>query len=523
MKYVDAVVIGGGVLGCFAARNLLRWNMSVLLIEKEEDICRGITKANSAIVYSGCDNKPGSLKAELTVRANGRFDTLCRNLDVSFHRCGSLAAAVGPCGEQVLQEKYEQGKRNGVPGMQLLSGEEARKMEPYLSADVTMALYVPGTGTVNPWQLGIAAYENALQNGCEAWLSTEVTGIQKSEQGYLVKCKGRNINKYSSESKMTNDSDKTERSIQEEVSEKIVVCRAVINCAGLSADKVQEMLFPPSIRLFPDGAGFLVLDRNCPGPVHIVFQEMEDGKGITAIPAVEGNLLLASPKRNQEGEPFSTDHEVLGKIKQMTAELLPEMDCSRVIRSFGAVRPNPHRVKAILADGKERNEAVEKAAEDEVLKKKENIRYLPDGKNIGSFSIEHPEDGFYSLIGIKTPGLTCADELGKYLAERTAAYLGTGENPQFDPVRKRIPSIHRMTPEERESFVNQHPEYGEVICRCEDITKGEILEAVQRGAKTAEGVKRRVGTGMGRCQGSRCSQKIERLIKECNGNMISLS
>lgn len=508
MKYIDTVVIGGGVLGCFAARNLLRWNMSVLLIEKEEDICRGITKANSAIVYSGCDNKPGSLKAELTVRANGRFDTLCRELDVPFHRCGSVAAAVGPCGEQVLQEKYEQGKRNGVPGMQLLSGEEARKMEPYLSADVTRALYVPGTGTVNPWQLGIAACENALQNGCEAWMNMEVTGIQKTEQGYLIKCKGKNI----SGSRMSNDSVRTESLIQEE--EKIVVCRAVINCAGLSADRVQELLFAPSIRLFPDGAGFLVLDRDCPGPEHIVFQEMEDGKGITAIPAVEGNLLLASPKRNQEGEPFSTDYEVLGKIKQMTAELLPEMDCSRVIRSFGAVRPNPHRVKAILADSEEWNESVENCV---------NIQYLPDGKNIGSFSIEHPEDGFYSLIGIKTPGLTCADELGRYLAERTAAYLEAGENPRFDPIRKGIPSVHRMTFEERESFVKHHPEYGEVICQCEDITKGEILEAVQRGAKTAEGVKRRVGTGMGRCQGSRCSQKIERLIKECNGNMISLS
>jgi len=183
----------------------------------------------------------------------------------------------------------------------------------------------------------------------------------------------------------------------------------------------------------------------------------------------------------------------------MTSELLPQVDCSQVIRSFGAVRPNPHRVTAVLED---------------------DIQYLPDGKSIGSFSIEHPADGFYSLIGIKTPGLTCANELGMYLAERTAAYLGTEKKSEFICVRKGIPSVHRMSLKQRTELVKQYPEYGEVICQCEDITKGEVLEAIRRGAETAESVKRRIGTGMGRCQGSRCSQKIERLIKECSGNMM---
>lgn len=462
MKYIDTVVIGGGILGCFAARSLLRFQMSVLLIEQKEDVCTGITRANSAIVYSGCDNKPGSLKAEMTVRANAGFENLCRDLDVPFSRCGSLAVAFGPKGEKVLEQKYENGKKSNVPDLALLSGEEARKLEPGLSEQVIRALYVPGTGTVNPWQLGIAAYENALENGCEVWLGTKVTGIQKNGQEYQLKC----------------DSDSGVKNI---------MCRAVINCAGLFSDKVQEILFAPSVRLFPDGAGFLVLDREVCGPRHILFQETEeDGKGVTIIPSVEGNVLVASPKRNQKGEPFAVDDTVIGLMKQMAYEVFPQTDFGQVIRSFGAVRPNPH---------------------------------YADGRSIGSFTITHPAEGFYSLIGVKTPGLTCANELGIYLAEKISEYLGTAVNPSFHPVRKKIPRMHGMDFEKRSAYVAEHPEYGEIVCLCEDVSKGEILEAIKRGAVTVDGVKRRTGTGMGRCQGSRCSQKIERLIKECRTGM----
>lgn len=479
---VDVVVIGGGVLGCFAARSLRRWKLSVLLIEKNEDVCMGITRANSAIVYSGYDNQPGSRKAQMTVKANADFENLCRELDVPFNRCGSLAAAFGKCGEQVLRKKYENGLQNEVPGLKLLTGEEARNMEPHLSEEVTMALYAPTTGTVSPWKLGMAAYENALQNGCKVWLNTKVTKIQNTKSGYRIEC----------EQNAGDDSESFEY-ISEGSGTIQVYCKAVLNCAGLYSDCIQELLFQPSIRLFPDGAGYLVLDRKIPAPEHIVFQESEDGKGLTAVPTVEGNLLLASPKRNQEGELFSTDDKVLELMKQMVAEVLPQVDGTQVIRSFGAVRPNPHRVV-----------------------KTEN-GYLPDGKSIGSFSIEHPAPGFYSLIGIKTPGLTCANELGLYLAKETAMYLEAEPNLRFDPIRKAIPSLHQMNWKEREELVAEHPEYGEIICRCEDISRGEILEAVSRGAVSADGVKRRVGTGMGRCQGSRCRLKIEQILKENAG------
>ena len=231
MRYFDAAVIGGGILGCFAARNLRRWNISAVLIEQAEDVCTGITRANSAIVYAGYDNQPGSLKAEMTVRGNAGFDGLCRELEVPFIRCGSLLVT---CDEETLPRlrgKWEQGMQNGVPGLRLLSGREAENMEPMLKPGVAGALYAPTTGTVNPWQLGIAAFENAVKNGACPMLNTAVTGIEKTEHGYLLKTTGEDIS-----------------------------CKAVLNCAGLFADRVQELLFPPSVRLQWDGAEYLVLD-----------------------------------------------------------------------------------------------------------------------------------------------------------------------------------------------------------------------------------------------------------------------
>lgn len=434
MKKWDVIVIGGGILGCFAARNLRRWNLSVLLLEKAEDVCTGITRANSAICYAGYDNKPGSRKAEMTVRGNGGMERLCRELDVPFSRCGSLLVTYDAASVPRLEKKLQNGIQNGVPGLRLLSGSQAEAMEPMLKPGVLAALYAPSTGTVNPWQLGIAAFENACRNGAQARLNTEVQGLRKSEDVYAVET---NAGTFSG--------------------------RAVINCAGLAADKVQELLFAPSVRLKLDGAEYLVLDALARKPSRVIFHQAEScGKGITAIPCVEGNLLI-SGVRKPLGIPFATTAEGLQELYRDTKALLPEVELSQVIRSFGAVRPNPYK------DG---------------------------GENVPDFCVENPAPGFYSLIGIKTPGLTCANELGIYLAEQTAKYLDAGENPDFDPVRKGI--------SEKDN---------EIVCQCEKITRAEIMEAIRRGASTVDGVKRRVGSGMGRCQGSRCTYEIEKLLE----------
>ena len=435
MRQYDAVVIGGGVLGCFVARNLRRWNISTVLLEKEEDICKGITRANSAICYAGYDNKPGSLKAELTVRGNANMGQLCEELDVPFSRCGSLLVAYDQPSVSRLEKKLKNGMENGVPGLRLLTGAQTEAMEPMLKPGVAAALYAPSTGTVNPWQLGIAALENAVNNGAEVRLNTEVFRIQRDDQGFVMETSGDTIR-----SKM------------------------VFNCAGLSADKVQELAFPPSVRLELDGAEYLVLDKQAEKPARVIFHQAEScGKGITAIPCAEGNLLISGVRKPLD-VPFGTSAEGLLELHAATKELLPETNLTKVIRSFGAVRPNPYR---------------------------------ENGESIHDFCIENPAPDFYSLIGIKTPGLTASNELTLLLAQKAAAYLGAEENRYFNPVRKGI--------SEKDN---------EIICQCEQITKAEILEAIRRGAVTTDGVKRRVGSGMGRCQGSRCTMKIEKLLEE---------
>ena len=184
--WYDVAVIGGGILGCFAARNLMRWQISCVLLEAEDDVCKGITRANSAIVYTGYDNKPGSLKARLTVEGNRAFAQLCEDLDVPFSRCGSLLVTMEPEAVKVLQKKYEMGLQNGVQGLQLLDRAQALAIEPMLSEDVVAALYAPDTGTVNPWQLGIAACENAMANGCDVWCNETVSNIVRIENGYWI-------------------------------------------------------------------------------------------------------------------------------------------------------------------------------------------------------------------------------------------------------------------------------------------------------------------------------------------------
>ncbi len=440
MNKYDAIVIGGGVLGCFVLRSLRRYNITCLLLEAEDDVCRKITKANTAIVYTGSDNRPGSLKAEMTVRANRNFHILCKELDVDFSRCGSLMVAFGEKADEVIKKKLIQAEANGVEGVRIVTGKEARKIEPTLSEDVTSALYSPMTGTVNPWQLGIAAYENALSNGAEALMNSKVTGIEKSADGYIVKTAGHEFH-----------------------------TKMIFNCAGLQADKVSEYIFEEDVYLQIDGADFLVFDRNAQKPTHIIFHETEDGKGITAVPTTEGNLLADSPPREGK-DNFATTLEGIKYIKDSLNKILPAVDTSKVIRSFGALRPNPHK---------------------------------KDGRSIHSFCIENPQKGFYSLIGIKTPGLTCADELGKYLADKGAEYLNADINTDFDPVRKRI--------SEKD---------GEIICLCEKISKGEIIEAIKRGARTIDGIKMRVGATMGKCQGARCSFMIEKILEEYNDETL---
>ncbi len=467
MEYTDVAVIGAGLLGCFAARALTALDIRVTVLEAREDVCTGISRANTAIVYTGCDTKPGTLKTELCVRANRDFGRLCRELDVRFSRCGSLMAAFGPRAEAVLRKKLDQGRENGVPGLELLGPGEARTMEPGLSRDVTLALYAPGTGTVDPWELCIAAYENARANGADFRFSQEVRRMARTESGFLL-----------------------------ETTDNTYAARVVVNCAGLRADAVRELTERPTVRIFPTAADYLVLDDTVSGFVkHIIFHEPEEkGKGLTLVPTVDGALLAGPTERPRDTAPdWATAREGLEELQALCAQVVPGLPLEETIRSFASLRPNPYAVR------------------------EEQGQWVREGRSISSFTVLE-ENGLISLIGVKTPGLTCAAALGEYVSDMAARVLGQpGRNPRFDPSRRGIVRAHDLSEADRAALIRRCPDYGQIVCRCRDVTLGEIKEAIRRGAVTLEGVKRRTGAGMGRCQGGRCMEPILELLAEAQG------
>lgn len=460
----DAVVLGGGLLGCFAARQLTAYRLRCALVEAREDVCTGISRSNSAIVYTGHDNKTGTLKARLCVQANRDFDRLCRELEVPFLRRGSLLVSYGPRADRVVRRKYEQGLANGVEGLEVLTGEQAQALEPGLAGGISSALLASGTGVTDPWALCFAAYENARANGCQVFLSAPVTALAREGADWVITAGGHTL-----------------------------YAGAVINCCGLEAHRVQELCAPPSVRVFPGRADYLVLDQPA-GPYvnHVIFQEPEEkGKGLTLVPTVDGKLLLGPSEQPGEGDP--SDRGVTGAglafLRDRAARVVPGLDLGQTIRAFGAVRPNPFYVHQEGAD------------------------WVPEERGIHSFPICNPRPGLWSLIGVKTPGLTCAQALGALLAGQAADFLGkTAPNPAFDPRRKAPPRPRDMDLPARAALAAGNPAYGRVVCRCEDVTEGEILEAVARGAVTLDGVKRRVGPGLGRCQGSWCADQVLALL-----------
>ena len=457
MEQQDILIIGAGVLGCFAARALSAYDLRVTVLEARADVCTGVSRANTGIVYAGYDTKPGTLKSTLTVRAAANMAALCRELDVPFSPCGSLMVACGERAEGVLRKKYADGLENGVPGLRLLSGAEVLELEPNLTAKVTGGLYAPGTGTLDPWALGIAAYENAKANGVDFRFREPVEQLQRTEDGFVA-----------------------------ETPQGTYRARAVLNCAGLTADRVRELTEAPLVRIFPSAADYLVLDTTAAGFVkHVIFHEPEyKGKGLTLVPTCDGNLLLGPTEHDLCAAPGATVQDGLDRLRDLCREVVPGLDLGQTIRNFGALRPNPYYVR------------------------QENGQWLPENRSISNFTVLE-EAGLFSLLGIKTPGLTCACELGKYAAERLLDYLGGApRRPDFDPHRRGIPTPRSMGDAQRADFVAANPAYGRILCRCREVSEGEVLEAIRRGAVTVSGVKRRTGAGMGRCQGGFCQQKV---------------
>lgn len=468
MNSFDVIVIGGGLLGCFAARNLERYKLKTALLEAREDVCTGISRANTAIVYSGCDTKPGTLKSRMCVNAAQNFGILCSKLGVRYEPCGTLMVCFGPEGEKTLRKKLSQGLTNGVRGLRLLTREETLVLEPNLSPNVRLGLFAPEAGTVIPWELGLAAAENAVHNGAELMLNTRVTNIEKSENGYRVY-----------------------------VGETVFNTRGIINCAGLFADEIFEKIEKPSVRIFPNSGDYFLLDTKAAGCVrHVIFHEPEEkGKGLTLVPTVDKNILVGPSKiLSNEKDGFKTSCEGLGKLRTLVTEVIPGLPMEHVIRSFGAIRPNPYYVHFDSESG----------------------LYVPEEKSIGSFTVSESKENpaFLSLIGIKTPGLTCANELGLYTADKMASLLGAEVNSEFDPKRPAPLRLNDLPFKDRLRLIDENPAYGKIVCRCRKISEGEIIDSIRRtpGAVTVDGVKRRTGACLGRCQGSFCTQSIIEIL-----------
>ena len=366
--------------------------------------------------------------------------------------------------------KYKDGIEGGIESIRIISGEEAESMEPSLKKGITSALFSEDTGTVDPWELCIAAYENARDNGAEFRFGEEVTGIERCG-GFIVKTRNETYH-----------------------------ASAVINAAGLQSDRIREMTEEPLIEIRPTAADYIVLDKEPDGAVsHIIFHEGEDGKGLTIVPTIDGNILLGPVSRDADEQEISAEDmrvstSGLEQIMSLCREIAPGMDTSQRIRNFGSLRPNPYSVEV-------------ENGEKKIL-----------SKSIKDF-VALEEDGLFSLVGIKTPGMTFANELGRLIADKVASYLGIDSlNDSYDPHRKAIVRASELTPDERAELAAADPDYGIIACCCMDVTRAEIRQAIDRGADSFEGIKRRTGAGMGRCQGSRCRLRISEMLEsaECS-------
>ena len=459
----DVIIIGGGVSGAASARELSRYKVRACVLEKEEDVCCGTSKANSAIAHAGYDAEPGSLMAKLNVRGNEMMEQLSKDLDFPFQRIGSLVICLSEEEMPGLQKLYDKGIANGVKGLKILNREEVLEMEPNITDNVYAALYAPTAGIVCPFNLNIALAENAYTNGIEFRFNTEVQNIRKIDGGYeLCTNQGTFRTKY------------------------------VVNAAGVYADKFHNMVSEKKIHITPRRGDYCLLDKSAGTHVSrtIFSLPTKYGKGVLVTPTVHGNLLVgptAIDIENKEGT--NTTREGLDEVITKAGQNVKSLPMRQVITSFAGLRAHE--------DGTE-------------------------------FIIGEPEDarGFIDCAGIESPGLTSCPAIGEMVAGILQEKLGLEKKDNFIATRKGILDPDTLTREERAELIQREPAYGNIICRCEMITEGEILDAIRRplGARSLDGVKRRTRAGMGRCQSGFCSPRtMEILARELHVSMADIT
>ena len=444
----DVLIIGCGITGAAAAFHLSRYRLKIAVLERENDVADGTTKANSAILHAGYDPEPGSLMARLNVRGAALAKELCAKLDVPYRPCGSLVLAFSPADNAALEGLYRRGLDNGVPGLELRTGAQARAMDPNLSPRVTAALWAPTAAICSPWEYCLALAETAVRNGADLRLATAVTGLEQQADGWLVHTTGGTLRS-----------------------------RYVINAAGVSAQEIHQMAAPSTFAIHPSRGQYFLLDKSEGGRVeHVIFQcPGPSGKGVLVAPTVHGNLIVGPNADPVAGEDVSTTADGLAFVRDTALKSVPSIDFRASIRNFAGVRATADR---------------------------------------GDFIIEFAAPRLLDLAGICSPGLTAAPAIAEYAAQLLEKDGLALEEKQSWCCRRRRIRFHDLSPEEKARLVAQDPAYGRVICRCETVTEGEILDALRSPIppRSVDGVKRRVGAGMGRCQGGFCGPRVVELL-----------
>lgn len=443
----DVAIIGCGVAGASIAYRLSKFDLRTVVLEKENDVAMGATRANSAIIHAGYDPQEDTLMAKLNVRSVEMTKELCEKLSVPFAQIGSLVLAFSEEESAHVQKLYARGVKNGVPGLQVLSYEEVKAIEPNVADTVTCALYAPSAGVINPWEYALALSETAVRNGVEIRLESEVTAIEKTENGYCVS-----------------------------IGADTVEAKYVINAAGVQADRIHDMVLPHTFEITPNKGEYFLLDK-CEGTraKHVIFQcPSKVGKGVLVSPTVHGNLIVGPNAVPCAAGDTSTASDDLAFVRTMALKSVPSVDFRQNIRNFAGVRPNT---------------------------------------SSDDFIIE-AHDGFFDVAGIKSPGLASAAAIAEYV-ENLMRENGVALPPKDSYTDKREQvRFKEMSHEQRAALVKQNPLYGRVICRCETITEGEIVDAIHRPipVKTVDGIKRRCGAGLGRCQGGFCGPRVVEIL-----------
>lgn len=461
---LDAVIIGAGVNGCAIARELSKKKLNIAVLEKSTDVCEGTSKANSGIAHAGFDARPGTLMARLNIRGSQMMEKLSKELDFPYKKNGALVLCFNEKDLDKLCELKERGIRNGVKNLEILDRQQVLMLEPNAGEQAVGALYAPDSAIVCPFGLTIALAENAAVNGVRFLFETKAEKIRKKENSYEIL-----TNRGSFET------------------------RTVINAAGVYSDEIHNMVCEKEdeFKIVPRKGEYILYDKKVGSLVeHTLFQlPTVLGKGVLVTPTVHGNLLTGPTAEDLEDKSeVSTSSEGLAAVLEKAALSIKQVPSRQVITSFAGLRAHGPKGDFIIGE----------------------VKGAP---------------GFFDVAAMESPGLTCAVAVGEYVAEMVNAYLQPEENKDFIGVRKGIPNMALSSDEERARLIQKNSAYANVICRCEMVTEGEIIDAIRRplGATTTDGVKRRTRAGMGRCQAGFCLPKtIEILARELHRDVSEI-